>query len=281
LRWFAVGALITAFGISGGSIVIERNRREAEQQKAEHARLEREHSELVRRNAELAEESRKLQQVVERLNVERRVALIDVVQQHSDAAGRVVQTVIRFTETDRDGKLLQPLVFGVAGEVPHFDALVLKFEQDFVAQGDALRGHSLALFRRVYGESQSPDSGYWLGGQGQVPDVYRVNPKPSEFELRLWQNFWGYASDPEKARGAGVRVAQGEAVYAPMRMGEHWTLTLEADGGLNLTKQDGSSGPTLAQPGTGKAPLEGESAPEAVDGQRLSAPSPLEGSNSG
>jgi hypothetical protein len=269
LRWFALGALLAALGISGGSIYVEHNRQQAKRDAEARAQLEKEKAERLAKNAELAAQRRQLEEVVQRLNVERRVAIIDVLQQHSDPVGKVLQTVIRFTELNRDGEPIAPQVFGVAGEMPHFDALVIKFEKDFVAQGDALRGHSLALFRRVYGDSQAPDSGYWLGKRGDVPDIYRVNPTPSEFERRLWMSFWDYATDPEKARGAGVRVAQGEAVYAPMRPGEQWTLTLDADGGLNLMKQDPASlaNPVVAMPAhppTGDPPR-----------QNLSAPSPL------
>jgi hypothetical protein len=105
-----------------------------------------------------------------------------------------------------------------------------------VARGDALRGRSLALFRRVYGDNQAPEDGYWLNTPGDVPDVYRLSEQPSAFEQQLWEDFWSYATDPELAGSAGVRVAQGEAVYAPMAAGEEWTLTLDADGGLNLVK---------------------------------------------
>jgi len=153
--------------------------------------------------------------------------------------------------------------------MPHFDALVIKFEDDYVAQGDALRGKSVALFRRVYCETQAPEDGFRLGRHGDVPDVYRTNPNPTPFEIDLWERFWSFAADPDSAALAGVRVAQGEAVYAPMKPGEHWLLTLEADGGLNLIKQSGSS----ALPGTSDG-APGASQSVAVRA-RLHAPSPL------
>lgn len=48
------------------------------------------------------------------------------------------------------------------------------------------------------------------------------------------------------AESLGVRVAQGEAVYAPMQPGQRWTLTLEANGGLNLTLAGRSTPASLA-----------------------------------
>jgi hypothetical protein len=225
----------------GGGVLIKTDRQRREALRIENERLVREQEELARTAERLARERAQLAEVVEHLSVERRVAEVDVLQQHTDVLGQVLQTVIRITEIGRDDELLTPQVFGVPGHVPHFDALVIKFEDDFVARGDLLRGRSLALFRRVYSETQAPEHGYWLGGRGAVPDVYRVTDEPSEFEVELWRDFWSYATDPVKAAGAGVRVAQGEAVYAPMRPGEHWLLTLEADGGLNLIKQGPSS----------------------------------------
>jgi len=161
---------------------------------------------------------------------------VEVLQQHHDDQNRIRQTVIRFTEIARDGQSLPPLVIGVPGGVPHFDALVLKFSDDCVEQGDALRGQSLALFRRIYSETQAPEDGYWLGRPGDIPDVYRTSPEPSQFEVELWRQFWSYATDPDKAAQAHVRVAQGEAVYAPMSAGQRWRLSLEVDGGLNLVR---------------------------------------------
>lgn len=239
VTWFTSGALFAAVALVGGSLFLQVDHERRADLERENARLMREQQALAEMAERLERERRQLERVVERLGVERRMADVDVLQQHTAADGRVVQTIIRLTEIGRDGTPLAPQVFGVPGQVPHFDALVIKFQDDYVRRGDPLRGASLALFRRVYGESQAPDQGYWLGRQDAVPDVYRVDPQPTEFEQNLWREFWSYVADPRAAAAAGVRVAQGEAVYAPMSPGERWRLTLEADGGLNLVKQVG------------------------------------------
>jgi hypothetical protein len=239
VTWFTSGALFAAIALAGGSVLLQSAHRRRADLERENARLLEAQRALAEKAERLERERRQLERVVERLGVERRMADIDVLQHHTAEDGRIVQTIIQLTEIGRDGTPLTPLVFGVPGQVPHFDALVIKFLDDYVRRGDPLRGASLALFRRVYGESQAPQQGYWLGRRGAVPDVYRVDPQPSEFEQALWREFWSYASDPQAAAEAGVRVAQGEAVYAPMNAGERWRLTLEADGGLNLVKQVG------------------------------------------
>ncbi len=255
---------MAVIGLVGGRYALDAQSRQEADRIRRHEALVREHAALAEKAEQIERERRELAAIVERLRVERRMAEVEVLQQHRDDQGRVRQTVVRFTEAGRDGRPLPPLVIGVPGGVPHFDALVLKFSDDCVEQGDPLRGQSLALFRRIYSESQAPEDGYWLGRPGDVPDIYRTSPEPSAFEIDLWQHFWSYATDPEKAAEAGVRVAQGEAVYAPMSAGERWRLTLEADGGLNLVKIN-DDGSIIA------ASRPSESDPD----QQLHAPSPL------
>ena len=262
---------MAAVAIAGVTVMVKSDRRRADALRRENERLAREHEALVRRAEQLARERRQLAEVVERLNLERRAAEVEVLEQHTGEDGEILQTVIRLTEIGRDGRPLPAQTFGVSGRVPHFDALVIKFENEHVARGDQLRGRSLALFRRVYGDSQAPESGYWLGRPGEVPDVYRVSADPSEFEVNLWREFWSYATDPAKARAAGVRVAQGEAVYAPMSAGERWSLTLEADGGLNLIKQAAQL--PAADAGAPSTLFASEASPTA--NRRLHAPPPL------
>jgi hypothetical protein len=261
LKWAVGGAMAAALTIAGSSVLVQQRQQRAEALREETDRIRKEAEELRQRNDALAAEAarleaerRELVQVVERLNVEHRVAQVEVMQQHTDLAGKVVQTVLRLTELDREGKALAPRIVGVPSPIPHFDALVIKFDREHVARGDALRGRSLALFRRVYGDNQAPEDGYWLNTPGEPPDVYRVARHPSEFERRLWRDFWKYATDPEFAAAEGVRVAQGESVYAPMSVGESWTLTLEANGGLSLKKK-GDSATTAPTTATAKANL--------------------------
>lgn len=185
--------------------------------------------------AQLERREKELKQIVERLSTEQRLAEVDVIDQSTDEIGRT-WTKLRFVEFDRQDRPLPEHIFELPGRVVFFDALVIKFTEDMTALADPLRGKSIALFRRVYSENQAPIEGQLIDPIGEVPDVYRLTDQPSDFELGLWRDFWSYATDPVKARSEHVRVAQGEAVYAPLAAGEKWTLTLENDGGLNLRK---------------------------------------------
>ena len=183
---------------------------------------------------QLEQERRVLTEVVDRLSREERVAEVIVVGQERDPDNHIASTRIQFIELDRDGHPLVPREFCLPGRVVYFDGLVIKFDEKYVAAGDPLRGKSIMLFRRVFSELISPRDGPLIDGDGEIPDVFRVNANPSEFEKKLWRQFWSYVSDPQLAKQDGIRVAQGEAVYAPMAAGQRWTLTLESDGGLNL-----------------------------------------------
>ena len=54
----------------------------------------------------------------------------------------------------------------------------------------------------------------------------------------MWSRFCRLATDAEAARELGVRVAQGEAIYKPVRAGQLFDLVAESAGGLPLVPID-------------------------------------------
>lgn len=200
---------------------------------------------LREKNEALAREVLQQQRAIERLTAESRVAEVYVTEQVR--AGEMVDgkpaptdlTTMEFIELDREGHPLPSKRITVQGTRPRFEALVIKFSHDNVAMGHSLRGKSLALFTGVYGEHQAPVDAVRLDKAGDVPNVYRVSPEPSEFERKLWSRFWDYATDPALAEREGIREAQGEAPFKPMRKGEVWTITLQHNGGLNIKLRSG------------------------------------------
>ena len=79
----------------------------------------------------------------------------------------------------------------------------------------------------------APIDGYPIDVPGAIPPGYAVGEIAS-FEKRLWEHFWEIATDPKQADAMGVRVAQGEAVYKPLRTGQIYELTVDAAGGMSL-----------------------------------------------
>jgi hypothetical protein len=188
---------------------------------------------IQQQQREIAEKSR----VIENLSRSSRVAQAVVVDQWTGEDG-IVRSKIRFVELGADGEPVTKKTLVVPGREVYFDALVLKFDRTLVGEGDAIKGRSVLLFRRIFGEHQQPSEGVRLdeGEVDGIPDVYRTNAAPSAAEVELWKKFWTFATDPAAAAAAGVRVAQGEAPFTRMEKGHLYELTLDHAGGLNITR---------------------------------------------
>lgn len=195
------------------------------------------HSDQQREIARLQAERVELLQIIDRLKNERRVAQLFVSDQKLDADGRTLETTVEFATLDAEGRPGPVKRLELAGDVCYIDALVIRFDNSYVEKGDPLRGHSLHLFRRMFGEGQAPGSGVALEEFGAVPAFYQTSPEGSRFEQQLWRRFWDYSSDPKLAGELGVRVAQGEAVYQRMKKGQLWELRTRADAGLEMVRQ--------------------------------------------
>jgi hypothetical protein len=187
--------------------------------------------------ARLERENQVLQKVVQRLGDEKRVAELLVTDQEPDSQGNL-RTTLLFVEYTKGGESLPPKVFVIDGKLAHVDAMVIKFDQHFVAEGDPLRGHSIALFTKIYGDTQSPASAMNIDEPGKIPDIYRdADPRVASFEQDLWANFWRLTEDETLRREKGVRVAMGQGVWGMFEKDKLYRVTLESDGGLNLTAE--------------------------------------------
>ncbi len=192
--------------------------------------------ELDEQVARLREEVQRLQAALRLLKVDHRLARLTVFEQRAapDRPGGL-QTEVEFQELDADDRPLGPARrFTLDGKVAYVDALVIKFDDTFVEQGDALRGTSLCLFRRIFGEYQFPSEGFALDTAGQRPLSYAADDADPGFESRLWLRFWDYAHDPEAHAASGVRALHGEAPYMELRPGRSYAIELRASGGLSL-----------------------------------------------
>ncbi|MGQ9505025.1 MAG: hypothetical protein ACUVQG_12705 [Thermogutta sp.] len=196
-------------------------------------------NDLATARVELERKEREIQRLtmaLQLLKVDRRVAYLDVLSQAQSEDGQAVKTTVRFVEVDEHGRPVEkPRTFDVMGDKVYVDALVVKFADKYVEEGDPLRAASLCLFQRVFGNAQSPDNGVRIDREGDQPAVYKTGQLRSDFERELWAQFWDFARDEEKARQAGVRAAHGEAVYVLAQPGTRYRLTLRASDGLSIT----------------------------------------------
>lgn len=191
-------------------------------------------AELTRLNEQMAALLAEHQEMVERLSRSRRIAHIVVDEQRMDDASSVIETTVSFIELNEQGAELARQQLTLPGDVLYIDALTVKFDPEFVAKGDPLRGRTLILLRRMYSEEVAPKDGTAIDTPGAIPPGYAASDA-GRFEMRLWENFWEIASNPKLARELGVRVAQGEAVYQRVRSGERYELIVDNAGGMSLT----------------------------------------------
>ncbi len=217
-------ALVVAGAV--GLYLYEKNRSNEARLQAEVKRLE--------------EQRKHLQQFVARLTSERRVAEVIVTDQVKQG-NAVALTTLMFVEYARDGSRLPPKFFNIKGQVAHFDALVIKFDRGLMEKDDAMRGHSLALFYRVFGDYQAPADAFPIDEPGRAPAVYKPDPTAppavQEFEAELWRNFWKLADDPKYREEKGVRIAQGESPWTYFYPDRIYTISLEAAGGLSISSK--------------------------------------------
>jgi hypothetical protein len=203
----------------------------AEKQRSE--KLQREKEALQLKNDALAA-------VVKRLQTDRRVARLVVMNQQTPEIGPA-RTTLLFTEYARDGKTLlkNAREFTVDGVGVHIDAYVIQFAGKYVEENDPLKGHSVAMFHRIFGDNQTPADAFVLDSPGDVPDVYKgegVDPRLADAEKELWKDFWKLAADRTYREKLGVKLAYGSSSFhQELKKGTVYTLTLDPQGGLKMS----------------------------------------------
>lgn len=185
-----------------------------------------------------AQEIRELKVSMYLLKVDHRVAVIEVIDQRPapDDPGEVITTV-HFIELDEQGEPMgEPVEAVVSGKKVYLDSQVIKFDDEFVEGGDFLKGTSVALFRRIFGENQAPSAGTEIDSAGVHPHPYGGggDSEADVYYAELWQQFWNYANDPEAAAERGVRAIHGEAPSIEARPGKRYRVELRASGGLSI-----------------------------------------------
>jgi hypothetical protein len=180
-------------------------------------------------------EIERLHTVVKLLKVDHRVAEIVVLDQWPADDKKQIVTRFQFTEVDGQGHpLAEPREFRILGDVVYIDAWVAKFKDEFVEQGDPLRGTSLCIFRRLFGEFQEPNDGYPIDPVGSRPVAYSPGDEMSDLEKELWSHFWEIANDPAWAEKLGIRSVHGDAPSIKLQKGRVYRVRLRASGGLDI-----------------------------------------------
>ncbi len=183
----------------------------------------------------LEQEKQRLEAYLKILKHIDRRARVEVLRQAKDQQGNL-QTTIRFTEIDDSGKPINlSRELTLPGQEVYFDALVIKFDDHFVEQGDPVKGRALMLFRRIFSSTMRAEDGFVIDVEGQVPAVYAERQVPSAFEAELWKRFWELANDEKLAKERGVRAIHGDAPYMRLEPDRVYEVCLRSTGEVIIT----------------------------------------------
>jgi hypothetical protein len=182
---------------------------------------------------------KKLELALHYLKIDHRVARFTAVDQFKDDAIGEIISVIEFLELDDAGQPIDmPRRFQIRGDIVYIDGWVVKFDDKYVEQADLERGTSLLLFKRIFGSGQRPDDGFPLDAAGAAPRVYSRDGKMSDFEKKIWADFWTIANDPDRARQLGIRAAHGGAPFMKVEKGKSYRILLRASGDPTIVPDD-------------------------------------------
>lgn len=178
---------------------------------------------------ELLTENRRLKEAITNLTHEDQIGYAKALEQ-TERDGRLFTTML-FVQTARDNPLERVLqkTYEIEGDVAHFDALIVKFDNQMVLDG---KEKALYLWRRVYGETMAPADGYPIEMPGVEPVRYRdllSGLRPSQRDL-FWEEIWELANDPQRLRSYGIQGVYGNAVYSRVKPGLIYVFKISASG---------------------------------------------------
>jgi hypothetical protein len=183
----------------------------------------------------LEQEKQRLEAYLKILKHIDRRARVEVLRQAKDLQGNL-QTTIRFTEVDDDGKPISASrEMTLPGQEVYFDTLVIKFDDHFIEQADPVKGGALMVFRRVFSSTMRAEDGFVLDKEGQVPEVYAERQATSAFEKDIWKRFWDLANDQKLAKELGIRAIHGDAPYMRLEPDRVYEICLRSTGEVIIT----------------------------------------------
>lgn len=177
----------------------------------------------------LLTENKDLKKAIENLTTEEQIGYAKVISQ-AEKEGKLF-TTLKFVETARNNPLeiVFESEFTLEGDIVHFDALIVKFSNEFVRDG---KGRALYLWRRVYGEYMTPSQGFPIEEHGREPERYRglLSRLPLKHRELFWAEIWDLAHDKKALSQYGIEAVFGNAVYTELRPGLIYIFKVSATG---------------------------------------------------
>jgi hypothetical protein len=178
----------------------------------------------------LLTENHELNKAIRNLTAEEQIGYATLLSQSTDALGHKT-SMVRFVQTapGHPDQIVSEQIFPIEGDVVHFDALIVKFSDDYVKDG---KGRALYLWRRIYGENTAPANGESIQNPGEAPERYRAITDSLRLKNQpvFWESIWKLANDPERLSQYGVTAVFGNAIYTKMEKGRVYVFKINAHG---------------------------------------------------
>mgnify|MGYP006298296993 CR=1 FL=1 len=180
---------------------------------------------------DLLNENESLKTAISNLSEERQIGYAKVLSQ--ETRDGQLYTRLLFVEVDPSDYTKQILKkeYEIAGDVVHFDTLIVTFGDQLVKDG---KERAMYLWRRIYGEKMTPEAGYPIETEGELSPRYRhLCEKLSIEDTRLfWDEIWRLANDPKRLENLGIKAVFGNVVYRRLQPGLIYVFKVSATGNL-------------------------------------------------
>ena len=179
---------------------------------------------------ELLTENHQLNKAVRNLTQEEQIGYALLQSQSHNELGEL-ESVVRFVQTAADNPkaVVSEQLFTVRGDIIHFDALIVKFTNEYVKDGSK---RALYLWRRIYGETTTPANGSAIEIPGTAPERYYTITESLHLKNRdiFWEAIWDLANDTTRLNDYGVEAVFGNAIYTRMEPGKVYLFKISSTG---------------------------------------------------
>lgn len=181
---------------------------------------------------DLLNENEGLKTAISNLSDERQIGYAKVLSQ--ETRDGQLYTKLLFVEVDPTDYTRHILKkeYEVAGDVVHFDMLIVTFGDALVKDG---KERAMYLWRRVYGEKMTPAQGFPIETAGQPSPRYtQLSAKLSIEDKKLfWDEIWQLSNNPKRLENLGIKAVFGNAVYRQLKPGLIYVFKVSNTGALN------------------------------------------------
>lgn len=180
---------------------------------------------------ELLVENEGLKAAISNLSEENQIGYAKVLSQET-RDGQLF-TKILFVEADPEDftKHILRKEYEIQGDVVHFDTLIVTFGSELVMDG---KERAMYLWRRIYGEKQTPEEGFPIETAGQPSPRYaQLCEKLSIEDGQLfWDEIWQLSNNPKRLERLGIKAVYGNAVYRQLKPGLIYIFKVSTTGTL-------------------------------------------------